>query len=79
MPRKSNGKHKGEKGYTHQLYCSESVYNAIVVDCIKEFLEHNPTFKGMRISQDFILRRIARHYLGHDINQYNNAEHKLDR
>lgn len=32
-------------------------------NCIKEFLFHNPQFKGMRISQDFILGKIIEDYL----------------
>ena len=49
-------------GYRH-LAVSEEVFNKIMIDCKKEFLEYNPQFKGMKLSHNFILNRIADKYL----------------
>lgn len=38
-------------------------FNLVMDNCIKEFLRYNPEFKGMHISQNHIVRRIAEHYI----------------
>lgn len=45
------------------LAVTEETFNMIMKDCIKEFLKENPKFIGMRITQNFIIRRIADFYL----------------
>jgi len=52
-----------EKGYTENLKCSKETKKLIMEDCVKMFLEDNPDFQGMKISQNFILKRIAKVYL----------------
>jgi hypothetical protein len=49
--------------YNRHLAVSDETYNKIVVDCKKEFLKHNPDFKGMKLTHEFILNRLARKYL----------------
>jgi len=48
--------------YRH-IAVSQEVYNKIMIECKKEFLEYNPEFKEMKISQNFLLNRIADKYL----------------
>lgn len=52
-----------EKKYKVHLTCSKETADAIMKNCVKEFLEHHPDFEGMKISQGFILKQIAEHYL----------------
>jgi len=51
--------------YTEKLCCSKITRDLILNDCIQEFLKSNKDFEGINITQDFILRRIARFYLEH--------------
>ena len=53
-----NGKH-----YKIHLTCSKKTADMIIQDCVREFVEHHPEFEGMKISQGFILKKIAEHYL----------------
>ncbi len=53
-----NGKH-----YRIHLTCSQKTADMITTDCIREFIAHHPEFEGMKISQGFILKKIAEHYL----------------
>jgi len=52
-----------ERHYTESLRCSKTTKKLIMLDCIEEFLLYNPDFKGMKISQGFILKKIAEHYI----------------
>jgi len=52
-----------ERNYSETLRCSPSTKKLILENCVEEFLKYNPEFKGMNMSQGFILRRIAEHYL----------------
>lgn len=52
-----------EKHYTERLACSKSTKNLIIDDCSKLFLEAHPELRGMTITQNFILRKIAEFYL----------------
>lgn len=52
-----------DRHYTTHLTCSKKTANLIMNECIKEFLIHHPDFEGMRISQGFILKQVAEHYL----------------
>ena len=45
------------------LACSRETKDIIMKDCIEEFIKNNPKFEGMTITQEFILRRIAKFYL----------------
>jgi hypothetical protein len=54
-----------QKGYTHKLCCSEETFRKIMNECVKDFLEHHPEMKGMNITQNFILLKIAEYYLEH--------------
>ncbi len=53
-----NGKH-----YKIHLTCSRKTADMIMIDCVREFLEHHQDFQEMKISQGFILKKIAEHYL----------------
>ena len=48
--------------YKH-LAVSKETYNMIVIDCVEEFLRANPDFRDMKISQNYIVARIAKKYL----------------
>lgn len=52
-----------DKGYSKHLCCSKKVFKMVTEDCVNEFLEYNKDFKGMKITQNFILLKIAEHYL----------------
>ncbi len=52
-----------EKGYTEHLSCSPETKQLIIKNCTEEFLKENPQFEGMNITHNFILKRIAKHYL----------------
>jgi len=52
-----------EKHYTDVLKCSKETKKLILHDCVIEFLRYNPKFQGMNITQGFILKKIAEHYL----------------
>ena len=53
-----------EKQYSERLSCSKTTKKLILNDCIKEYLVYHPELKGLRITQSFILSKIARHYVG---------------
>lgn len=52
-----------ERKYKERLCCSKETRKLIMEDCKKEFIENNPEFKDVQITQDMILNRIARYYL----------------
>lgn len=52
-----------QKGYTHKLCVSKETQDLIRIQCIEEFLTKNPSFRGMNITDNFIVNRIARYYL----------------
>ena len=45
------------------LICSPKVRDCIMIDCKREFLEHHPEFKGMRITQNFMLQKLVDFFL----------------
>lgn len=45
------------------LSVRKNVKELVLKDCVKEFLRTNPDFKGMNITQSFIIERIALSYL----------------
>ena len=51
------------KKYCERLCCSTETKNMIMTDCVEEFLSHHPELAGMKITQDFILRKIIDFYL----------------
>lgn len=53
-----NGKH-----YKIHLTCSKKTADMIMQDCAREFINHHPDFEGMKLSQGFMLKKIAEHYL----------------
>lgn len=42
---------------------SNSTYNMINIECLKELLKYNPDLIGEKITQEFIIRRITLYYL----------------
>jgi len=55
-----------ERDYSYRLCCSKEVHDLIVINCINEFIEHHPEFHDMKISHNFILRKIAEYYIKGD-------------
>ena len=45
------------------LVVSEEVYDLIMVDCIREFRSHHKEMEGAKISQNHIIKQIARFYI----------------
>jgi len=52
-----------ERDYNTKVTCSKSTLNLIMEDCKEEFLENNPKFRGMHLTQGFMLRKLAFYYL----------------
>ena len=52
-----------EKKYSEKLSCSASTKNLIIEKCVCEFLEHHPELRGIKVTQNMILRQIAEFYL----------------
>jgi len=50
------------KRFKH-IVVDEDTYNLIMGDCLNEFLEHHPDFEGMKLTQNFILKKIVDYYL----------------
>jgi len=49
--------------YSKRLACSNETFDLYMEECKTKFLKHNPQFKGIKITQEFILRRVALSYL----------------
>ncbi len=49
-----------------KLVCSEKVKDRIMIDCKEEFLKQHPEYEEAFITQNFLLNRISRYYLGMD-------------
>lgn len=45
------------------LLCNDEVYNLIVNDCVEEYVRNHPEMEGAKISQNHILKQLARYYL----------------
>lgn len=58
-----NEKLNNSQRINRHLVCSQDVYDMIVKDCIKEYIEHHPEMLGAKISQNHILRQLAKFYL----------------
>lgn len=52
-----------EKKYSSRLTVSQKTKDIICNECKKEFLTHHPEFEGMKLTENFIIRQIAEHYL----------------
>lgn len=52
-----------QREYSRKLSVSSSTYDLVTKDCLKAFIKDNPDFDGMKITQNFIVRRIAKKYL----------------
>ena len=48
---------------SRHLACSQEVYDMIIKDCKREYLEHHPEMLGANISQNHILKQISKFYL----------------
>lgn len=46
-----------------KICCSKEVFDKIMSECKEEFLKHHPEFKGINITQNFMLTKIAEFYL----------------
>lgn len=46
-----------------KMTVSPEVKKIIMVDCKNSFLEHHPEFKGIHITENFMLTKIAEVYL----------------
>ncbi len=62
MP-KVPGFYTNKKLYVEQLNCSKETKELIMNDCVKAFLEENPKLRGIKVTQNLILNRIANFYL----------------
>jgi hypothetical protein len=56
-------KELSSKNYERHILCSNESKKLIEEDCKKEFLNHHPEFKGLRLSNGFILSKIIKYYL----------------
>ena len=54
-----------KKLYIAQLNCSQETKDLIMNDCIAAFIEENPKLKGIKITQNLILTRLAAYYLNY--------------
>jgi len=52
------------------LTCDNETKELIMVQCIEEFRNQNPSFYKIKLSSKFILNRIAKYYLGEIQNEY---------
>lgn len=52
---------------------SYKTYNLINTECLKELIKYNPDFIGEKITQEFIIHRLALYYLD-KINPPNNDD-----
>ena len=52
-----------KRKYCNHLCCSDETKKLIMEECVREFYRTNPDSEGLPVTQDFMLRRIARFYL----------------
>ncbi len=52
-----------QKCYRVRLTVSESTKDMVMNECREEFIRHHPELKGMKITENFIIRQIAEFYL----------------
>ena len=45
------------------LAVNPDTYVMVTEKCVSEFLKHHPEFKGVKISHEFIIKRIAKYYI----------------
>ena len=50
-------------GNRKHLLVDYETYDMITKNCVEEFLNHHPEFIGMKLTQSFIIRKIAEFYL----------------
>lgn len=55
------------RNYSSCLHCSQETFDLIVKDCKEEFLKHHPELEGTHITQNQILNRLAKYYMGERI------------
>ena len=48
---------------SRHVACSQEVYDMVVNDCKREYLEHHPEMEGAKISHNHILKQISKFYL----------------
>lgn len=46
--------------------CHNNTKELIMNDCKESFLKHHPEMKGIHLSENFILYKLAMFYLGND-------------
>jgi len=51
------------KIYPKRLACTEETHKLIVDGCVKAFIYDNPDYPIDKITQEFILNRIAKFYI----------------
>ena len=45
------------------LVVDDETFELVMSKCVREYYESNPKQVGMRMTQNFMIRRIAEHYL----------------
>ena len=50
------------------LAVSKETHDLVINECVEEFYRQHPNMRGIPISQDYIILRMARYYL--DMPQY---------
>lgn len=48
---------------SRRLVVDQETYDLVTKECKEEFLRHQTDIEGMKISQNFLVRRIARYYI----------------
>ncbi len=62
---KNGDKEEGnERKYNRKLSVSQSTYDMVMKDCVEAYLDDNPDSEGLQITQNFIVRRMAKKYIG---------------
>lgn len=46
-----------------RLVVSKNTHDLITKNCVQVFLDHHPKFRGMRLTHEFIIKRVAEYYL----------------
>lgn len=52
-----------EKTYKAHITCSQEDKKLLMKDCVKLFLNENPSFEGMTLSQGFMIKKVVEFYL----------------
>lgn len=52
-----------ESAHSVKITVSEDTKNLLLNGCKEEFLTHHPELKGMKLTENFLVRQIFEHYL----------------